>query len=159
MDIKEIGSYIYLYIYTYIYIYMSSPARNCGDARAPLCAYRVSSSDAAALPMPSPKCSRSATRKTATRPSTMHTLIYCHLNAGRPNRGTLEQGRATGDLFLYLDAPCGARTPPPADFVACVLLQLSLFRRLKNAMDSFKASVRYYKCSEVLCQFFAVILH
>ena len=60
--------------------------------------------------------------------------------------------------YIYPYAPCGAHTAAP-DFVACGLLQLTSFGKLQNALDSFEVNVRYYKFSEVLCQFSADILH
>ena len=52
-----------------------------------------------------------------------------------------------------------AHTPPPPDFVICGLLQLTLFGNLQNVAQHVEVSVRSYKFPQVLCQFFAGILH
>ena len=43
-----------------------------------------------------------------------------------------------------------ARTPPPPDFVACGLLQLTLFGKLQNVTQRFEVNMRYYKFIFVL---------
>ena len=52
-----------------------------------------------------------------------------------------------------------ARIPPPPDFVVSGVLHLTSFGKFQNVTQSFEVSVRYYKFSEVLCQFSADILH
>ena len=51
-----------------------------------------------------------------------------------------------------------ARTPLSPDFVIRGVLQLTLFRKLKDALDSFEVSARSCKFSKVIRQFSAGIL-
>ena len=55
-----------------------------------------------------------------------------------------------------------ARTPPPPDFVAFGLLQLTLFGKLQNIAQRFEVNVRYYRFSAsslpVLYRYFALSL-